>query len=850
MFRLIFQPFGAVVPVLEGKTVLQAAQEAGIHIPAYCGGEKTCGKCRIKVVEGSFEKHGVASSMRHLSPLTAEEKKLLTSEEIRAGYRLACAACVAGDAVIDIPVESRLQQQVILEDGAARDIPLKPAARMYYLELSPATLEDNRDDFTRVKDALSAYDELQRDLDIDFKALRQLPAAIRAGSWKLTVYILYSKKIIGVLPGRREQYYGAAVDIGTTTVVAYLCELTTGRVAATRSFMNPQVRYGDDVISRISYCTANENGLTTLRELLINELNTALREMAGTVGIDVKEIAEAVLVFNTVMESITLGIAPGSLGVAPFVSAASQALDMPARDVGLFIMPGGNVHCLPSEAGFVGADNVAVLIAEEPYKQDELKLIIDIGTNSEICLGNRDQLYVTSCATGPALEGAQIKCGMRAARGAIEAVRIDPVTLEPSLKIIGGDGVTPVGICGSGILDVAAQMALTGIIEPDGRFSPNTCSPRVRTDEAGKKEYVLHFKRTPQQHDIVVTMADIRAVQLAKAALYAGAKTLMRHCVVTAVQEVVLAGAFGSYIDRENALSLGLFPDCRYENIMVSGNAAGVGARLALCNTDKRAEAQAVARTVEFIETAAETDFSKSFTQAMTIPHKKDAFTLNKPLAFACPGIHTASAQAAGAAYPFNNPEELAEQDDDSVRELVAAVIARNARENLPKGLIDLPGPFGMLGYFISPVKLYTYGRKKGEALESALELLTIALADDAVKALESGVKIISYADPAGELEHVGERFYKQFSGKYNHRLFEILKPHLKHALIHVCGKTSVSMEKAGLMLARPYRTRPFENYTDILLNEAENPKTTFVGHACINISRPAAPIIYRLELV
>ncbi len=849
LHKLVFQPFGTVVQAQEGNTILQAAQEAGIHIPAYCGGEKTCGKCRIKIVEGNFEKHQINSSMRNLSPVTVEEKKHLTQKELRSGYRLACTTLVHGDVVIEIPEESRMQSQIILESGKARDIALMPGVKIYYLELQKPTLQDNRDDFTRIKDALGTYEELDQELLIDFEALRKLPAIIRNGNWKITVYILYGKKIISAAPGRVEKYYGAAVDIGTTTVVAYLCDLSTGRILTTGSFMNPQVRYGDDVISRISYCMSNENGVGILRELLVNELNKTLQELATSEGIDAHEICETVLVFNTVMACIALGITPEALGVSPFVSPISKALDISSRDVGLQIMPGGNVHCLPSEAGFIGADNVAVLIAEEPYKQDKLKLIIDIGTNSEICLGNKDKLYVTSCATGPALEGAQIQCGMRAARGAVEAVKIDPVTLEPTIKIIGGDAVTPVGICGSGILDVVAQMAMTGIIEPDGKFSARAESPRVRVGEKGKKEYVLYLKKTPQEHDIVVTMADIRAVQLAKAALYAGAKTLMNHCGIKRVDEVVLAGAFGSYIDKENAIKLGLFPDCRYEDITVAGNAAGVGAQLALLNTAKRAEAENVARTVEFIETATEEDFSKCFSQAMIIPHKKDTFTLNKPLSFACSGIHAVGTQAAVSDYPFKSPDELLDKDDISVRELVRFIIKQNTRDNLPEGLLDLPGPFAILGYLISPITLYTYGRKHGKTLDKVLDVITKELTAYATQEIETGVKIISYADPAGELEHVGERFYKQFSGKYNQLFFKQMEPSLKQALIHVCGKTSYSMEKTGLMLAKPYRTDAHKPYIDILFEEAKIHKVKFVGHACINNEHQPAPVLYRLEL-
>jgi uncharacterized 2Fe-2S/4Fe-4S cluster protein (DUF4445 family) len=845
---LVFQPFGTRVTIREGKTLLQAAQEAGVHIPAYCGGEKTCGKCKIKLVEGNFEHHQISSSASHLSQVTEEEKELLTESELQSGYRLACSAHVVGDLVLEIPEESRLQPQVILEAGKVREIPLKPAVKLYYLELCKATLNDNRDDFTRVKEALSIYKELDENLTIDFEALRTLSPAIRKGSWKITVYILYGRQIMGVIPGKAHAYYGAAADIGTTTVVVYLYDLSTGKLLQTGSFINPQVRYGDDVISRISYCMANENGVKTLQELLIHELNKTLQELAAAEGFSSDEICEQVLVFNTAMECIALGFSPEALGVSPFISPTTKALDIPARELGIRIMPGGNVHCLPSQAGFIGADNAAVLIAEEPYKQEKMKLIIDIGTNSEICLGNKDKLYSTSCATGPAFEGAQIKCGMRAAKGAIEAVTIHPVTLEPQLKVIGGQGTEPVGICGSGIIDVVAQMALVGIIESNGNFSSRIQSQRVRAGDKEKKEYVLYFGKTPQEHDIVVTLADVRAVQLAKAALYAGAKTLMNQCEISCVDEVVLAGAFGSYINKENALNLGLFPDCSYKNITISGNAAGVGAQLALCNTDKRTEAEAVVRTVEFIETAMGEDFPKCFAQAMVIPHKQDTFMLNKPIVFPCPGIHETGNQATGSEYPFGSPDELL-KEGISFKKLLPSVILKNTQTHLSESVLELPGPFAVLGYLVSPVLLYTYGRKHAETLESILASIANELVIYAKTALDNGVKIVSYADPTGEMEQVGAKFYGQFSGKYTQLFLKQMEPHLKEALIHVCGKTSYSLEKAGYILARPYRLDETKKYLDVLLEEAENHKVKFVGHACINKERQSEPILYHLKL-
>jgi len=852
LYKLIFQPFGKKAEIEEGKTILQVARDVGIHIPAYCGGKRTCGKCRVKIANGQFDKYQINSSMQHLSPLSIEEKKLFSQKEMDEGYRLACAAKIQGDLVIDIPQESQMQTAVILEEGATNTVTLNPAVKIYHLTLEKATLEDNRDDLTRINDALEENKNLEKPLSIDFDVLKRLSKTIRKGHWKISVYILNDQKIIGVTPGHDQTYYGAAVDIGTTTVVAKLCDLGTGEVISKQSFINPQVRYGDDVISRISYCQSNKNGLITLQKLLMMQLNTVLDAICQSQGLSSEAICEVVLVFNTVMESIAIGLSPDAIGMSPFTATISKGIDIPSENIGLRIMPGGNVHCLPSEAAFVGADNVAVLIAEEPYKQKKIKLIIDIGTNSEICLGNQDKLYVTSCATGPALEGAQIKCGMRAAKGAIEAVAIDPISLEPQIRIIGEkEGVTiPVGICGSGILDVVAQMALTGIIEPNGKFSKRVRSKRIREDEKGRKEYVLYFKQKADEQDIVVTVADVSAVQLAKSALYTGCKILMKYYGVEAVDEVVLAGAFGSYIDCRNALALGLFPDIKYNKIKVAGNAAATGAQLALCNVEKRQEAEKVARSVTFVETATEKQFSKYFSQAMLIPHKKDAFVINKPFVFNCPGLDPQTGNTVISEYPYQQLEELLVLDDAAFIEIVQTKIMDHQRLDLPENVFDIPGPFGLLAFLISPDKLYVSARKKANALNQVLETLTKILVSYTKEKIEGGSKIISYGDPSGEMEYVGEAFYKKISGKYTKLFFTEIKPDLRESLVHICGKTSYSMEKSGFMLAKPYRINNQRPYYDILFEEAKSHKIRFVGHGCLNQKYLPEPILYQMELI
>ncbi len=427
--------------------------------------------------------------------------------------------------------------------------------------------------------------------------------------------------------------YGLAVDIGTTTVAGYLCDLTTGEVVATDAMMNPQVAYGEDIMSRINYAVKGKNGLKQLHQAIIKGLNEIIGNAAKKAGIKRQDIIDMAVVGNTCMHHLFLNIDPRHLGRTPFPPAIHHSVDVKARDLALRIAPGAYVHVLPNEAGFVGADNVGVLIAEEPYNQDEMLLIIDIGTNGELLLGNRKRLLSTSCATGPAFEGAEIRHGMRAAAGAIEKVKIDPKTKEVQFRVIGNERwntedkkIGARGICGSGIFDCAAQMFRAGIIEKSGRFNTGVRSPRMRVVN-GEPEFVIAWaKETAINHDIVICQKDIRAIQLAKGAMYSGARLMMNRLGINKVDKVILAGAFGSYIDKESAAVIGLFPDCDLKNVYAVGNAAGDGARIALLNTDKRKEADVMARQVEYVELTVEPNFNTTFTQSLIFPHQVDKF--------------------------------------------------------------------------------------------------------------------------------------------------------------------------------------------------------------------------------
>ncbi len=633
-YNVIFQPSGRRGKVAEGKTLLTASHELGVDIEAPCGAHKVCGKCKVKIETGYFEKFNIDSQMEHLSPLTEEEKKILKPEEIANNYRLACATEIRGDVLVFVPEESRKADQVVLDTGKERTFVLDPAVKNYYVEMIPATLEDHRDDLRRLQDALKEQFGLDN-LTIDYFVLRELPNIIRDGDWKVTATVLYDREIIDVRPGFVEKWYGIGIDVGTTTVAAYLCDLKTGQMLVKDGMMNPQVRYGEDVLSRITYAMMNEDGRDKLHNAIIEGINTMVSRMTEKVGLTPSDIVEITLVFNTAMHHCLLNLEPKYMGRAPFAPAIKAPFDVKARDLGIQIHKAANIHILPVEAGFVGPDNVSVLIAEEPYKQDEeIRLIIDIGTNGEIDLGNRKKLLSTSCATGPALEGAQIKFGMRAAPGAIEKIRINPETLECTYKVIGddqwhgrGSKGNAKGICGSGIIDMVAEVFKAGIINKTGRFNTKLNSDRIRKDENGKPEYVLVFAEDSGiGKDITVTQGDIRAVQLAKAALYVGAKMLMRHLGVEKVDRVTLAGAFGSFIDQESAMVIGMFPDCDLSRVHAVGNAAGDGAQAALLDKNKRIEARDVAASVEFVETAVEPDFQERFAEAMAFPHSVDPF--------------------------------------------------------------------------------------------------------------------------------------------------------------------------------------------------------------------------------
>jgi uncharacterized 2Fe-2S/4Fe-4S cluster protein (DUF4445 family) len=543
--------------------------------------------------------------------LQPEENEFIAERERKEGYRLACVAQLQDDLFIDVPAESRLIPQIIYKGLKDISVELDPAVKGYTLTLPPPSLRDPLGDFERLKRALGETFGLG-DLGIDLPTLQKLPQTLRDAHWQITTFVWMDHIVLDIQAGQVENFYGLAVDIGTTTVAAYLCNLKDGQVVAADSMMNPQVIYGEDVMSRIAHTmTHREDGADRLRKTIVEGLNALVQATARAAGILPERILEMVVVGNTAMHHLFLGIDPRYLGLSPFSPALHHSLDLKARDLGLKIHPGANVHILPIEAGFVGADNVGVLISEKPYLQEEMTLIIDVGTNGELLLGNRKRILSASCATGPAFEGAHIKFGMRAAPGAIERVCLDPRTLEVKFRVIGSQKwsdesppseIRARGICGSGIIEAVAEMFKAGVLERNGRIGKSLSHDRLRPTGNGPEFIIARAEETAIGQDITIAGADIRSVQLAKAALYAGAKVLMKVLGVKRLERVTLAGGFGSTIDPLRGMILGMFPDCALENIFAAGNAAGEGARMALLKRSRRAEADSMARRVEYIE--------------------------------------------------------------------------------------------------------------------------------------------------------------------------------------------------------------------------------------------------------
>ncbi len=640
---VVFMPSGKRGRFAKSTPILDAARSLGVDIDSVCGGRAMCGRCQIEVAEGEFSKHGITSSVDSVSKTGEAEERFRTRRGLGDKRRLSCQSLLQHDVVIDVPESSQVHLQVVRKPHEIHDIIINPVVHGYFVEVAEPDMHDAKGDLQRLYEAMR--DEWQIDgLSCELNVIQGLQSALKAGKRQVTVAVRNGKRVVAVWPGFKERLLGIAMDVGSTTVAAHLCDLTSGEVLASAGRMNPQIRFGEDLMSRVSYIMMNTGGEVELIKSVRAAINEIVVEIAAEAGEDVNDIMELTIVGNPIMQHLVLGINPVELGSAPFALASDGSTDILASDIDVKINKGGHVYALPCIAGHVGADAAGVLLAEAPFERDEVSLIVDVGTNAEIILGNSQRLLAASSPTGPAFEGAQISGGQRAAPGAIERVRIDRETLEPKFRVIGCElwsddpdfaeqtkstGVT--GICGSGIIEVVAEMYLAGIIDQDGKVDANGPSRSARIVEDGRTfAYTLYEGK----QDIRISQNDVRAIQLAKAALYAGVKLLMDKFGVTKVDRIRLAGAFGAHIDVKYAMALGLIPDCDLSQVSSAGNAAGTGARITLLDAEGRGLVERQVKAVEKIETAVEADFQEHFVNAMAIPHKTDTFeNLGKEIA-------------------------------------------------------------------------------------------------------------------------------------------------------------------------------------------------------------------------
>ncbi len=627
-----FMPSGRRGRFPVGTPLLDCARQLGVDIDSVCGGRGICGRCQVVVAEGEFAKHGINSVAEHVSPRGEPENRFDSRKGLAAERRLSCHALLWGDIVIDVPSDSQVHKQVVRKRAEVRDIKMDPAIRLHYCVVEEPDMHNPLGDFERLSLALAdqwGLDDLE---EIDIRVLRSLQEALRKGEWAVTVAVHRSTRITAVWPGLIDHAYGIAFDIGSTTIAAHLCDLASGEVVNSGGVMNPQIRFGEDLMSRVSYIMMNPGGEVDLTESVRTAINDLAHDVINEVNVRSDSVLNITVVGNPIMHHLVLGINPIELGGAPFALSTNSGMTLWATEVDIdSVNPDARVYFLPCIAGHVGSDTAGVILSEEPHLRDEMTLIVDVGTNAEIILGNRTKLLAASSPTGPAFEGAQISCGQRAAPGAIERLRIDRETLEPRFKVIGSDlwsneegfveeiaatGVT--GVCGSGIIEALGEMFLSGILLSDGTIdgSMAATSPRIQATDRTFSYVLFEGKIT-----LSVTQNDVRAIQLAKAALFAGTALLMDKMDVDHVDRVVLAGAFGTHIDPKYAMVLGMIPDCGLDRVFSAGNAAGTGARIALLNQQSRDDIQQIVKSITKVETAVEPRFQEHFVKAMAIPH-------------------------------------------------------------------------------------------------------------------------------------------------------------------------------------------------------------------------------------
>ena len=666
---VVFTPSGKRGYFPKGTPVLTAARQLGVDLDSVCGGRGICSKCQITPSYGEFPKHGVTAIEGALSEWNAVEQRYDDKRGLAKGRRLGCQAKIENDIVIDVPAESQVHKQVIRKAASERAIEMNPATKLYFVEVAEPDMHEPSGDLERLGEALKSQWELG-DVTADLRVIGKLQPTLRKGKWQVTAAIFQDHKedtgqIIELWPGLHEDgIFGLAIDLGSTTIAAHLTDLRSGEVVASSGLMNPQIRFGEDLMSRVSYAMMNPGGDLEMTAAVREAMNTLITEIANEAGIASALIVEIVFVCNPVMHHLLLGIDPVELGQAPFALATSEALSFAARDLELSAVNGSaRSYILPCIAGHVGADAAAVALSEEPGQSEDLVLVVDVGTNAEILLGDQTRVLACSSPTGPAFEGAQISSGQRAAPGAIEKIEIDPASKDPRFRVIGCDlwsdepgfdaatassGIT--GICGSGIIEAVAELRMAGLMDDSGLLgsAEATGTPRMIPD-GRTHSYVVHDASATGGPMISVTQGDIRAIQLAKSALYAGARLLMDEMGVDKVDRVVLAGAFGAHISSKHAMVLGMIPDVPLNKVFSAGNAAGTGARIALCNKQARADIERIVRQIVKVETAIEPKFQEHFVAANAIPHKTDAFEeLSKVVSLPAISFNTGSESSKG----------------------------------------------------------------------------------------------------------------------------------------------------------------------------------------------------------
>jgi uncharacterized 2Fe-2S/4Fe-4S cluster protein (DUF4445 family) len=597
LLTIDFEPLGRRAQVPQGTTLLEAARQAGVGLSAVCGGSGTCGDCRVRIVAGE------------VSPPTEAEDEAVTE-----GLRLACQTRVLGDVRVDVPPDSITALQRVQVEGHERSIELDPVVRVFDVTLEPASLSDLRADATRLRDALVQQHNISV-TRFDRGVLRQAPHLLREGDWRARIAIK-DDNAIAILPSEASPL-GLAVDIGTTKLAAYLVDLESGETLDSMGTMNPQIAYGEDVMARIAYAMETAERARELQRVLVEKLNKLINGLCAQTGCDRTIVAEAVLAGNTCMHHLVLGLPVTSLGLAPYVPVLSDAYDLKARDLGLDLAPGADVHLLANIAGFVGADHVAMVLATDIHKADKATIGLDIGTNTEIVLAAGGRLLSCSCASGPAFEGAHIRDGMRAAPGAIERVQLTADRVEYQTI----DDAPPVGICGSGILDGVAEMLRAGVLQSGGTIVAGS-HPRVRGSGRPAEFLLVPAGERAAPRDVAITRKDVNEVQLAKAAIHAGVDVLLEEAELEAeqIERVVVAGAFGTYLDVGSAVAIGMFPALPRERFVQVGNAAGMGAKMALVSRRYRETAKEIAQRVEYVELTTHPRFVKFYTAALMFP--------------------------------------------------------------------------------------------------------------------------------------------------------------------------------------------------------------------------------------